>query len=284
MKFLFLTGNGLGDSVMLTPTLEMVKQLLPDVEIHVATLKRFGSTSAELFDGLGYKVHPILSDPWEMPFNQGLKRIVEEGDDLGNSLGIHNIQLCHTPHGFQDWRMHKIFRFADYCKVKLYQGCFKPKLVAFDTYFTPIDENGDIIKYIVVHVNPGNLSKRLPVHMESHVQSYCYEKMAEGYTVFEVDGHTIKGAVPLGKPNMNKVKTLVAKAEEVIAIDSVIMHIAGAFEVPLRTLWTVTPVHQAIPFWMKEEDLNVYAINETKTLSHQWKIHREHALKELKCL
>lgn len=283
-KVLFLTGNGLGDSVMLTPALSKYQKENPDTEIHIATLKRFGKAPIDLFAGLeyGYNVHPILSDPWEIKFDDGLLRVVAEGNAFAKTIGA-DVKLCHSPRGHTDWKMHKIYRFAEYLGVTLEGDEFQTELGLDVCSFADAISMGDLNKHVVVHVTPGNEAKSISKNMMEFVKSYCNQRASEGATIIEIGSNHLEYSVKVGLNNMSLTKALVSSAREVIAIDSVVMHIAGAFKKKLISLWTVTPVHQALPFWLPLEDLVVYYENEGQTQGGKWKIHREKALKELGC-
>jgi len=283
-KVLFLTGNGLGDSVMLTPSFAKYQKMHPDTEVHIATLKRFGQTSVELFQGLeyGFNVHPILSDPWEIPFSAGLQRIAIEGATFAKKLEAKTI-LCNSPHGYKDWRMHKIYRFAEDMGIQLKGDEFKTELGLHLPSFANAMSIGGHNESIVIHISPGNTGKILTKDMFLFVYNYCRDKYEKGQTIIELGSTSLEFSTKINIDDMNLTKALVASASEVIAIDSVVMHIAGAFNKKLISLWTATPIHQALPFWLSLDKLEVHAENEQKTLSNQWKNHREMAIKELGC-
>lgn len=273
-KMLFLTGNGLGDSVMLTPSFMKYEKEHPDTEIHIATLARFGQLSVDLFDGFGYTVHPILSDPWDIQFELGLRRLFSEGKWLAQDLNS-DFRLCDSPRGPTDWKMHKIYRFAKYLHIDLVGNEFKTKLHS--------TLQGTLTNGIVVHITPGNEAKRLSKDMLTFVQSYCKDKHNQGFAIIEIGSDYIQSAEHIGIDDMKLTKALISCAAEVIAIDSVVMHIAGAFNKKLMSLWTATPIHQALPFWLPLDRLQVHAENERMTFSKHWKGHRKEAMEVLGC-
>jgi len=284
-KSVFISNGGLGDNVMLTPSLEKYKKINPDTEIHVATLSRFGKTASDLFDGLGYIVHPILSDPWDINFEKGMLRNTEEGKILGKEIGTDDVYLCHAPHGHKDWRMHKIYRFSKFLGIDLKGSEFKTKLKLDSESKKNALELCQFKEFIVVHLTPGNTRKNVSDSMLLKIKEYCTRKEHEGSIIFEIGSEFLYNSIKIGLYDMKLTKALVALATEVIAIDSVVMHIAGAFRTPLCTLWTITPVHQALPFWMSYENLQVLSENKGITLSNEWEQRRLEALKalEFKC-
>lgn len=274
MKALFVSGHGLGDNIMLTPTIEKFRKVT-GYEIHVATLKRFGYRCTDLYDGLGYTVHPVISDPWEIPYQEGMRRVYAEAEALGNRLDIPNILVCDTPQNLQGWKNHKIYKFADTFNISLHGDEFKTKLCTDVFSEARASRITDGRKYIVVHVEPGNEKKSLNPDIIRTLNDYCKEKTEEGFLTIEIGSNICGCHLSLNTNDMKITKALVKHASLVVAIDSVVMHIAGAFNKPLRTIWTITPVMDALPFWIPLENLEVLSYGQI------WKEDRAKAIKEL---
>lgn len=89
-KILIVYPHGLGDIILLTPTLFAMR----DREVHVAVLKRFDGT--EILDACPYATpHYILSDPWNECSRASCRMI---GNAFGHSIDAQPFWVWHNPH------------------------------------------------------------------------------------------------------------------------------------------------------------------------------------------
>lgn len=252
-SILLVSWHGIGDNVMLVPTILKLKKLNPSLQIYFAGLHRFGSTLNDLYEGLPLNsAHAILQDAWNdfNDYEKGLVVIENTAKKFTEDYGIEAYVMMHTPHGV-GYRNHKIFRFAD--TIGLQFDSFEelvPKLFA---------SKKTTSKYVLLHLTSGGVIKQLTRNDWLTIDKYLQEKYKAGHgSDFEfpqIDGRAYKYSFNLRLPEMETTKDLIASATEVVCIDSGIMHVAGALQVPLKALFTRTPVEQAFPFYNNKAEL-----------------------------
>jgi len=251
-KILIVYPHGLGDCVLLTPALRKYKQICPDVKISLASLERFGSKVEELLEFTFIdEFLPILLDPWKdvKSYNEYLDNIKELEKSvkykyLGKYDNIITLPLKRQP-GF---KMHKIFRAADELGIKFdkieelateltfRQDYAKKAMEYFSQYDKP---------WLILHNKAGNP----PKEFGSDIIEKMMNEMFNQFTVFEFGRKSCSRSIELPEDDMRFSKALIAYADFVCAIDSVVMHIAGTFRKNLLAMFKSTPVHQAIPLF-----------------------------------
>lgn len=251
-RILIGSHHGLGDQVLLTPALRKFKEEHPDTYIAIACMKRFGDKVGQLLSGLPYvdEVMPILSDAWNdyRTYNDGVHAIQQEVKEAAEEFDNHITLLCPRKHN--DYRFHKIFRFADELGVTFSSvDDLRTELVVQDS----ARENAtnlirDIPKPILIlHNKAGNLPKEIDSdNLWKLIRDY------RGYTILEFGKKSFEISLELTEDDMEFTKAIIEQADAVVAIDSVVMHIAGALnKYPLVALFQSTPVHQAVPLHTK---------------------------------
>jgi len=247
-KILFCYPHGLGDLVLATPALKIYKDNNPDTVIHIAVMKKHSTLANELLSGLYFidDVIPCLSNPWDdFPggYRQGLQEVYEEAKKLS---GYDQYILVPTArYGTDIEGMHKIFRVAKEIGVKFeYLEDLQTQLVCTEEAEQRVEEYiKDLDKPIMVlHTQAGNAPKTLmPPMCEKILTQYQY------FTVLEFGRKSTDRSIIVQEDDMEFSKALIKRADLIIAIDSAVMHIAGAFKRPVVGIFTMTPVHQAIP-------------------------------------
>jgi ADP-heptose:LPS heptosyltransferase/glycosyltransferase involved in cell wall biosynthesis/2-polyprenyl-3-methyl-5-hydroxy-6-metoxy-1,4-benzoquinol methylase/cytochrome c-type biogenesis protein CcmH/NrfG len=275
-RVLFVSWHGLGDNVMLTPALRKYKQLHPDHYIAVAGLKRFGKTLVDLLWGLPFidEVIPCLPDAWnDFPqYRLGVEEVQRTANLLGARKSFDEIVLLPT-NRLPGYRLHKVFRFANEIGVSF------DSLEDLQTELNVTKEAelkvADFIKehikpILILHTIAGNHPKTLPYSMaEQLIDRY------QGYTVFEFGRRSTHRSILIKETDMQFSKALIKRADMVIAIDSVVMHIAGAFMRPCLAVFTSTPVHQALPLTYRVDITG--ADNEVTEIS-RWPVYKSQIL------
>ena len=241
-KILFISPHGLGDNVMLTPALRKFKKNNPDAYITVLGLERFGKTLIELLSGLDFidEVVPILPDPWrDGPENH--QKLIEEVLEVSEKYGIENQYergLFLPTERQEGFRLHKIFRFASEVGVDFNSlEDLQPEL------FVTKEANKKAKKFLkqfngetlLLHNKAGNPPKEFT--------SEEIIKIMANFTKYNI----VEFGKDIEENDMEFSKALIKNADLVVAIDSVVMHIAGAFKTPLVALFKSTPAHQAVP-------------------------------------
>lgn len=285
-KILFVSWHGLGDNVMLTPALRKYKQLNPDSYIAVAGLKRFGDILKQLLSGLSFidEVVPCLSDAWNdfSNYKEGVCAVIGEAQIYARANGFDKVVILPTVRKFKNhcereevirqegYKLHKIFRFADEVGVKF--DCRKDlqtELAVEEFQFEEFPCQEGQVKRLVLHVKAGNQAKNLTSETaESLIKDY------PEYTIYEVGQKSTARSIVMHENDMELTKMLIKKADLVIAIDSVVMHIAGAFKRPLIAVFTTTPVHQAIPL-AYTIGLEVQGVDNQQTQLSKWPGYRK---------
>ena len=251
-KVLIVYPHGLGDCVMLTPALRKYKQVNPDVCVTLATQRRFGSAVEELLEFTFVdEFLPILSDPWDgvASYSEYLANIDEldkfvKYEYLGKFDKVITLPIKRQ----QGFRLHKIFRIADELGVKFDNiNELATELTIRNSYVAKVQE---FLKeyerpYLVLHNKAGNPPKEVPDSTMEDVLN----GMFSGYTIFEFGKKSTPRSIEVPEDDMRFSKALIAYADFVCAIDSVVMHIAGAFRKNLLAIFNITPVHQAIPLF-----------------------------------
>ena len=255
-RVLFVSWHGLGDNVMLTPALRKYREQYPNRHVAVAGLQRFGNTLVQLLSGLPFvdEVLPCLPDAWNdfSDYQTGVSAVLAQGQKIAREKGFHRIIVLPTKR--QDgYRLHKVFRFADEVNVQL------ERLVELQTELSVSDAADQAAKeflrllprpVIVLHATAGNNRKTLP---PAEVEKLLTRFPAG--TVLEFGRQSCARCVPLLETDMEMTKAIIKHADRVVAIDSVVMHMAGALRKPLTAIFSHTPIHQAIPLTYEVEVL-----------------------------
>jgi len=251
-KILIVYPHGLGDHILLTPALRKYKQICSDTEISLASLQRFGSKVEELLEFTFVdEFLPILPDPWEnvKSYDGYLDNIREldrsvKYEYLGKYDNIITLPLLRQA-GF---KMHKIFRAADELGIKFdrieeliteltFREDYAKKAME---YLSQYDK-----PWLILHNKAGNP----PKEFESDIIEKMMNEMFNQFTIFEFGRKSCSRSIELPEDDMRFSKALIAYVDFICAIDSVVMHIAGAFRKNLLAMFKSTPVHQAIPLF-----------------------------------
>lgn len=255
-RIAFLSGHGYGDDLLLTATLKCFKEVNPDYEISLFVLKRFGNTAVQLLSGLDFikEVRPVLPNPWDTSaftsYNAGLIAMVDEGVKYAKALGIEVVKpiYCFREGSYHSLKNHKLFRYAKELGIKYKDRTELRPILNIKTSF--LEKARRLLDqypapHTLLHLQGGNDKKSLSYNQ---IPFYNWE---EG-TTFEI-GQDVKSLgsrhVGLGIPEMEFTKAMVASVDRVVAIDSIIMHIGFALEVPTTAIFTMTPITQVIPLW-----------------------------------
>ncbi|MHA1591704.1 MAG: hypothetical protein ACTSUP_04470, partial [Candidatus Heimdallarchaeaceae archaeon] len=251
-SLLIIYPHGLGDCVMLIPAVRKLKKLFPDLHIALASQRRFGSTVEELLEFTYFdEFLPILSDPWENvdSYDKYLANINEldslvKYEYLGKYDSIKTLPLLRQP----SFKMHKIFRAADELGVSFDRvEELITELTVREDYLKKAEEF--LLKYkrpiLILHNKAGNPPKQVP---DETLQKMS-DDIFKDFTILEFGRKSTKRSIEIPEDDMRFTKALVVLSDIVCAIDSVVMHIAGAFRKDLLAMFTVTPVHQAIPLF-----------------------------------
>jgi len=242
--------HGLGDHVLLTPALRKYSKLHPDTKITIASLSRFGPKVEQLLGGLPY-IHsflPDLPDPWNdfKSYEEGIKFIKQR--IVYNFIGkFDEVKLIlHKPR--EGFLHHKIFRTAFELGVSFDSiDELATELAVDDEYLLKAQE---FVKdydrpLLVLHNKAGNPPKEIPEDVLEKIVNDTYSK----FTVLEFGKKSTSHSIEVPEDDFNFTKALISIADQVCAIDSVVMHIAGAFRKDLLAIFLCTPVHQAIPLF-----------------------------------
>lgn len=268
-RILFVSWHGLGDNVMLTPALRKYKQLHPDSYIAIAGLERFGKTLVQLLSGLPFinEVIPCLPDAWNdfADYKTGVSAVIQRAQAVAKEKGFPRVVVLPTQRK-TGYKLHKIFRFADEVGVEFeYMEDLQTELAVNKDAEKRVEEFTKEYRkpILVLHTKAGNQIKTLLSESVERVINNMYQE----HIIFEFGQCSTSRSILVQENDMEFSKALIKRADMVIAIDSVVMHIAGAFRRPLMAIFTVTPVHQAVPLTYK---VTVCAVDNEKTLLNQW--------------
>ena len=254
MRTAVIDWHGMGDTIMLTAPIKRYSELNPQEEIHVFTLKRFGDASKKLLSGLPFikGVHPILFDAWNdfTSYEEGVRSAIQLSRMYSAGVGIDTIipTMCFKSKDEFSVYHNKMFRFAYDLGVQYTDRMqFKPVL---STQEQARQEVGRFLEphkrpYVVLHLQGGNSKKSLTNDQLPSLSTFTG-------TIFEI-GDNVRplssNHIAIGIPDMEFTKALVEACDRVIAIDSIVMHIAFAFEKQIDALFTMTPAIQVVPLW-----------------------------------
>lgn len=241
-KFLFVSPHGLGDMVMLTPALRKFKEKNSDTYVTVAGLERFGKTLVDLLSGLSFidEVVTILPDAWRDgpdQYDKNIEEVIKVADQYGKENQYK--QGVYLPTARQDgYRLHKIFRFESEVGVNF--SCLEDLQTELSVTREANKRAKDFLKgyngkVLLLHNNAGNPPKEFT--------NEEIEKISSNFTDYNI----LEFGKEISYDDMEFSKALIKNADKVVAIDSVVMHIAGAFKTSLVALFKSTPVHQALP-------------------------------------
>lgn len=247
-RVLFASWHGLGDNVMLTPALRKFRQAHPGCEVGLLGLRRFGENLTGLLSGLDFidAIYPVLPDAWNdfASYQEGVDAVKRCAMDFAYARGYDRLVILPTEK-LPGYRMHKVFRFAREVGVEY------ANFAELRTELAVREESVEEVKFfleqyqpprLLLHTKAGNPAKNLSPDITEEILTNF-----PTHTILEFGGKTSTRSIPVPENDMEFSKALVACVDLVIAIDSVVMHIAGALERPCLAIFTVTPVHQAIP-------------------------------------
>lgn len=242
-RILIVTPHGLGDNVMLTPALRKYKEKNPNSYITVAGLERFGRTLKNLLSGLPFidEVVTILPDPWESGPEKYGEKVKNEVLPIADKYGGENqyTKGIFLPTNKQEGhRLHKIFRFESEVGVSF--NCIEDlqtELHVSESYIEKADKFLSSYKRPIAlfHNDAGNPPKEFKEDEVDEILSNFQE-----YSILEF-------GKDIAYDDMEFSKSVIRQADLVVAIDSIVMHIAGAFKKELVALFKSTPAHQALP-------------------------------------
>ena len=247
-RILFVSWHGLGDNVMLTAALRKYKQGHPEHYVAVAGLRRFGKTLEELLSGLPFiqEVLSVLPDAWNdfADYPTGIQAVLQKAEEIARDRHFDEVKILPTKKQ-AGYRLHKVFRFADEVGVAL-------ESMADLQAELHVDPEADraaraflgVLKrpILVLHATAGNQVKTVPPQAVDPIL-----ERFPGYTVLEIGRKSTARSIELNESSMELTKAIIQQADRVVAIDSVVMHIAGALQKPLTAIFSHTPIHQAIP-------------------------------------
>lgn len=248
-----LNHHGLGDTVMLVPAIRRFKKLNPEKKVHLLSLARFEEKPSQLLSGLPYveKHVPILPDAWnDFPsYDIGINAVIEVGQSYAEKLEDAEVYplFCYPYSDISNFKANKLFRFAKDLRIEYAEfSDLKLELVAHDHF-------RDMARLLFrSYTKPSKIFHRLagnPIKDLEYETSYHLFK--EG-TTFEFGdpskmNQIVFNHILFGMPSMELVKAMVVEADEVFATDSVIMHIAFAFNKVTTAIFQKTPAVQAAP-------------------------------------
>jgi SAM-dependent methyltransferase/ADP-heptose:LPS heptosyltransferase len=270
-KILFVSWHGLGDTVLLTPVFRKYKTLHPDHYIAIACMKRYGHIITKLLSGLQFvdEIVSCLSDAWNdfKDYPTGVQEVIKEAKEIAeyNKFDEVIILPCTRPDK-KDIFLHKIHRFANEVGIVL---------DTVDDLQTELTVNKDVevkaLEYLkqykkpvlVFHTTAGNSLKTLP-------ETVCKDVIDKftDYEVLEIGRKSTERSILIPEDDMEFTKALVKNASLVVAIDSVVMHIAGALKKNLVAIFSHTPVSQAVPLTYP---INVVGLDNEITEISKWK-------------
>jgi len=248
-KVLYCFPHGLGDAIMATPALRSLKKQDPDLYIGLATMKRKDRDFKGLLSNLPFidEIIPCLSDPWNdfTNYPDGLQGVLKEAQAVAKERGFDKTILIPTKRYGDGLELHKIFRIAyETSAIFNYIEDLQTELAITEDAEKRVEE---FVKnyprpFLVLHAKSGNPPKDLSSEeAENLIEKY------KDHTVFEFGRVSTKRSILIKENDMEFTKALVKTADNVLAIDSVIMHIAGVFKRPLEAVFITTPIIQAIP-------------------------------------
>lgn len=254
------TWAGLGDNVQLTPAIIKYKELNPDTKIILLTLERFGQKSIDLWQGIVDDVRPCLKDAWEFGdyAREGVPFVKKQIDDVADAEGAGEIYyLSCSGTGAEDrknYKFNKVFRFATELGVELdnFDEAHTNLATSVDDVQAMWEEFGD--SYVVLH-RSANVPKKSLTDEDLESSGVIKDILTtEGMKVVEIDiSDGLSKFANIGfdtnERSFKEAKALVAGSQAVVAADSVIMHVAGAFDRPLVAYFKSTLTHQAFPLW-----------------------------------
>ena len=244
--------HGLGDLVQFVPALRKFKQLNPTTGIVLLTMARFSIAPLQLLSGLPYVEDfiPVLKDAWnDFPsYEEGCREIFEESKKIAIEAGIDQVILpiCPRPPLPYSFRHNKVIRFAEELGVPYdREEDLHLELATKESFRTMartlFDSRPRPAR--ILHRQAGNPPKDLFYEDTPDLLSFPGTLYEFGKDIKSLAPHH----VPLGLPSMDFTKAAILECDEVIATDSIIMHISFAFGKNTTAIFKKTPAVQACP-------------------------------------
>ena len=238
--------HGLGDQISAIPALKAFKEQNPDIRIGIATLKKIGYSQAnEILGPYVDDVFPILSEPWEWPEKFGGTL------DEGRVVAMEEAKQCAIDNGYEKVKeittspflhFHKVRRVAMELNVYPLKDD-RPRIVVPDEY---VEFGKEFVKNAerpiwFFHWKARNVLKTLRWRtIKDLLATY-----SDNYkTIIECDNELANSSMVYKPRSILETAGLLMNVDKVLCIDSIVMHLSYSLDVPMITLFTMTPPEQ----------------------------------------
>lgn len=272
MRFLILRFSAIGDIVLTSPVIRLLRQKFPEAQIDFATKDVFVSWVSQ---------NPYLNTVYGLKANQSLRDFSKQLPDYDYIIDLHHNlrtlrlkwQLKGKKYTFQKlnfkkwlYTKFKINRLPDIHIVDRYVNTLKPLGITNDglglDFFIPEQTIQDIntqypdIPPITLILGATYYTKKYPLH---HIQTLITQlsgkvvllggkaEMAEAHQLSEQFGEKVLNLV--GKTNILESAAVLKRTETVITNDTGMMHIAAALKRYIISIWgNTTPNFGMYPY------------------------------------
>ena len=251
--------NLIGDAAIATSVFDKYRKKYPDRKIGVLTLKNRGNTCVDLLSPFVDEVVPILPEPWDWPekYGRDLLEGIKEAMDVAYKYGEEN--------GYD--KVYEITMHPGMATLKGARIAMEIGVYPMDDY-TPIvylsEEDSDFGKMytdgmkkplVFIHAVAGNTPKSLD---PEEVKIIVGKVIAENGTVIECDSDFDKRAITYKPTSIMKTAGIIKHVDQVICIDSIVLHLANALCVDTEAIFTMTSPDQL--FKSKPQHINIIGI------------------------
>lgn len=283
MKILIIRFSSIGDIVLTTPAIRCIKQQVPDCELHYLTKSNFQSVlrANPYIDKLHILKKPIGETIKELR-SEGFDYVIDLHNNLRTAiikwkLGIRSSSFNKL--NFEKWLLvnfklnrmptkHIVERYLEAASILGVRNDEK----GLDYFFEHEHEVSQLLplshqQFVGIVVGAAHATKRLPTKKLIHLARLIRhpivllggkEDIQRGMEIARAAGEHVFNAC--GEFNLEESAFLVKSARYIITHDTGLMHIAAAFNKPIRSVWGNTvPELGMYPY--KVDDHQLFEVN-----------------------
>lgn len=242
MKILYVFWHGNGDACCATTPFKKYKEMYPDRQVGVATLKNRGNVPVDLLSPFVDEVVPILSEPWDWPekynapIEQGRRVAMKEAQEYADANGYDEVIEITMASLMANLKMVRIAMEIGVYPLDSYVPTIDipPEDDGFGKMFT----SGMMRPIVFFHGVAGNTPKSLQPEIVSNIIDN------HNGTVIECDSMFDNRSVKYKPSSIMKTAGIMKYVDTVMCIDSIVLHLAHALGLNTDAIFTMTPPEQ----------------------------------------
>jgi ADP-heptose:LPS heptosyltransferase len=234
-KVLVVFWHGLGDHFMVSPVVKEYLRVHPDHHLGWAALGRFGQTVRDILDPTYVHEYFEMGDPWAEAgesMDHLYAYVDKETNRLLKQTDYDDALVVNCRH-YPDLPLHKVYRFSREFGVDVPEDP-RPEICY------PGADGSVTTNLLFFHGHAGNSRKTLTQAQAAKALEH-YPKV-----IVQCDGDLKVGDYKYSPQTIPATAAMMSLCDRVVAIDSVVMHMAIALNLPTTAIFTCTPPEQVL--------------------------------------